>query len=146
MAWICQNCNTQINEFGFEVCWNCGCEKGQTKPPESKLQALTCLRCDSTMLELGSKEFHEGTRWGVIGNLEELFVDKQALDMFACKLCGKVEFFFPPKKTNSIICKFQLDGIGASRSKHEIRYYILICLCRIEINFLYFQLRLQLYL
>ena len=95
MTWKCQNCSTEIEESGFEVCWNCGSEKGQAKPPESSSQVLKCLRCNSVMLKLGSKEFHEGTRWGAIGNLGELFVVKQALDMFACQSCGKVEFFLP---------------------------------------------------
>ena len=97
MTWKCQNCSTEIEESGFEVCWNCGSEKGQSKPPESSSQVLKCLRCNSVMLKLGSKEFHEGTRWGAIGNLGELFVVKQALDMFACQSCGKVEFFLPDK-------------------------------------------------
>ncbi|USD36178.1 hypothetical protein [Ferrimonas sp. SCSIO 43195] len=95
MAWKCQNCSTEIDESSFEVCWNCGCERGQLKPAESKAQALKCLRCESAMLMLGSKEFHEGTRWGALGNFAELLVDKQALDMFACESCGKVEFFLP---------------------------------------------------
>jgi hypothetical protein len=47
------------------------------------------------MAKVGSKEFHEGSRWGVIGNLGELFVNKEALDMYACPSCGKVEFFLP---------------------------------------------------
>ncbi len=95
MTWKCQNCSTEIEEYGFEECWNCGCEKGQALPPESQKQVFKCLRCQSTMLKLGAKEFHEGARWGTLGNLGELFVDKQVLDMFACKSCGKVEFFLP---------------------------------------------------
>ncbi|ABZ75218.1 conserved hypothetical protein [Shewanella halifaxensis HAW-EB4] len=95
MAWKCQNCSTEIEETSFEVCWNCGCERGQEKLSESQSQVLECLRCESPMIKLGSKEFHEGTRWGALGNIGELFVDKQALDMYACESCGKVEFFLP---------------------------------------------------
>jgi len=95
VTWKCQNCDTQIEESGFEVCWNCGCERGQNQLPESKSKVLQCLRCESSMDKVGSKEFHEGTRWGALGNLGELLVDKQALDMFACRACGKVEFFLP---------------------------------------------------
>lgn len=98
MTWTCRNCRTEIDEVGFEVCWNCGCERGQASQPKAvvaKSAALRCLRCKTPMAKVGSKEFHEGSRWGVIGNLGELFVNKEALDMYACPSCGKVEFFLP---------------------------------------------------
>ncbi len=95
MVWKCQNCSTEIEEESFEVCWHCGCEKGQSKPVEPQQSQLKCLRCDVSMTLVGSKAFHEGTRWGVLGNIGELLVDKEALEMFVCKSCGKVEFFLP---------------------------------------------------
>lgn len=100
MSWKCKNCSTEIEETSFEVCWNCGCEKGKESLPELKSPSLQCLRCDSSMVKLGSKEFHEGSRWGALGNLGELLVSRQALDMFACKACGKVEFFITSEKEN----------------------------------------------
>lgn len=95
MTWTCQHCNTLIDDNDFEVCWNCSCEKGQAAPHSPSHQAIRCLRCDVTMKKLGSREFHQGSRFGVFGNLGELLVDKQALDMLACSNCGKVEFFLP---------------------------------------------------
>ncbi|WP_394200334.1 hypothetical protein [Shewanella waksmanii] len=95
MAWICQHCHTKIEENSFEVCWNCGCEQGQTAPIDAAPTKLNCLRCDIPLTQLGEKSFHEGARWGALGNLAELFVDKQPLDMYACNRCGKVEFFLP---------------------------------------------------
>lgn len=98
MTWTCQNCRTVIDEAGFEVCWHCGSARGQSlqgKAVEAKSAALRCLRCKTVMSRVGAKEFHEGSRWGVLGNLGELFVNKQALDMYACQSCGKVEFFLP---------------------------------------------------
>ncbi len=91
MAWNCQNCNTEIDDDAFEVCWNCSCEKGVVKPKTSN--QFDCLRCQTPLTFIGTKEFHEGMRWGILGNLAELFVNKENLDMFACKNCGKVEFF-----------------------------------------------------
>jgi hypothetical protein len=41
----------------------------------------------------GTKKFHEGTRWGVLGELGELFVNKEKFDVYFCPRCGKVEFF-----------------------------------------------------
>ncbi|WP_281555969.1 hypothetical protein [Thalassomonas sp. RHCl1] len=28
MTWICQNCNTDVEDDSFEVCWKCNCAKG----------------------------------------------------------------------------------------------------------------------
>ncbi|WP_105167835.1 hypothetical protein [Pseudoalteromonas sp. T1lg23B] len=94
MSWTCQNCNTIIDDDSFEVCWNCRCEKGKSAPDQD-LTNLTpdCIRCQTGLTFIGTKNFHEGTRWGVLGELGELFVSKENLDMYACKSCGKVEFF-----------------------------------------------------
>lgn len=55
--------------------------------------SIQCLRC-ATPLELaGTREFHEGTRWGFIGNWGELFVHKEVYDVYICPQCGQVEFF-----------------------------------------------------
>ncbi|OHU86670.1 MULTISPECIES: hypothetical protein [Pseudoalteromonas] len=94
MSWKCQNCNTTIDDDAFEVCWNCSCEKGKSKPSEELTKlAPDCIRCQASLTFIGTKNFHEGTRWGVLGELGELFVNKENLDMYACKSCGKVEFF-----------------------------------------------------
>ncbi len=55
--------------------------------------SINCLRCRHALLFLGTREFHEGTRWGVLGELAELFVHKERLELYACAECGHVEFF-----------------------------------------------------
>jgi hypothetical protein len=36
--------------------------------------AANCVRCGQALLFMGTRDFHEGTRWGVLGELAELFV------------------------------------------------------------------------
>ncbi len=94
MSWQCQNCNTIIDDDEFEICWSCNCEKGKSAPDhKSSNSSPDCIRCQASLTFIGTKNFHEGTRWGVLGELGELFVNKENLDMYACKTCGKVEFF-----------------------------------------------------
>jgi ribosomal protein L37E len=48
------------------------------------------------MAFVGTKSFHEGTRWGFLGDFFELFVNKESFLVYHCRSCGKVEFFVPP--------------------------------------------------
>ena len=59
---------------------------------------LQCPRCAVALDYVGTKKFHEGTRWGVLGELGELFVKKEHFDVYVCPRCGRVELF--------------VDGIG----------------------------------
>ncbi|PKF59155.1 hypothetical protein CW748_02910 [Alteromonadales bacterium alter-6D02] len=94
MSWTCQHCNTVIDDESFDICWNCSCVKGRDKPLASaSCGPPHCLRCQTNLTFIGTKNFHQGARWGILGDLGEAFVNKQELDMFACKSCGKVEFF-----------------------------------------------------
>ena len=54
---------------------------------------LLCTRCQENLEYVGSKKFHEGTNWGVLGELGELFVKRERFDVYMCPRCGKVEFF-----------------------------------------------------
>jgi len=49
---------------------------------------------------VGTKKFHEGTRgWAFfLGELGELFVNREHFDVYVCPTCGRVELF--------------VDGIG----------------------------------
>jgi hypothetical protein len=42
---------------------------------------------------LGPRSFHEGSRWGVLGDLTELLVNKEAFNLYVCPiyLTGNVE-------------------------------------------------------
>ena len=62
------------------------------------IDPIACARCDVALEFVGTRDFHEGTRWGALGELGELFVNKQRFDVFVCPRCGRVELF--------------IDGIG----------------------------------
>ncbi|MBT7067995.1 MAG: hypothetical protein HN919_16980 [Verrucomicrobia bacterium] len=65
-----------------------GAEPGASQEPD-----LDCLRCESKMVFSGQKRFHEGARLGVLGDLGELFVNREYFDLWVCPNCGHVEFF-----------------------------------------------------
>lgn len=65
---------------------------------------IVCPRCELHLEYVGTRDFHEGTRWGVLGELGELFVNKQRFDVFVCPRCGRVELF--------------IDGIGEELRPH----------------------------
>jgi hypothetical protein len=110
----------------FGVCWNCGTSKDGVEdpnfrkadddiPPEegskpvaaakkAEPDPITCPRCNRKLDYVGTKAFHEGSRWGVLGDLGELFVNKEKFDVYCCGRCGRVEFF--------------VDGIGEQYRPH----------------------------
>ena len=59
---------------------------------------MTCPRCDQCLAFVGTKSFHEGRRYGLLGDIGELFVNKERFDVYVCNRCGRVELF--------------VDGIG----------------------------------
>jgi hypothetical protein len=59
---------------------------------------MTCPRCETGLQFVGTKAFHEGRRMGFLGDLGELFVNKEKFDVYVCNRCGRVELF--------------VDGIG----------------------------------
>jgi len=65
---------------------------------------MQCPRCDRALSYVGTKAFHEGTRWGFLGELGELFVNKERFDVYVCSRCGRVELF--------------VDGIGEEFRPH----------------------------
>lgn len=105
----CKNCGETI-EPGYEVCWNCGTHLDGSPPAKDFVtdenlatpsqtaiteRDLSCLRCSTRMALLRRMRFHEGSRaWPfILGELGELFVDRETFDAYACPECGKVEFF-----------------------------------------------------
>ena len=68
---------------------------------EGQISELKCMRCfDSNMIFNGTERFHVGSNSApfILGNLGELFVNKQIFDQYYCPNCGKVEFFFRKKE------------------------------------------------
>ena len=64
---ICPKCHEEV-EDSFEICWNCN---------------------------YSFPDNNEGMNTGVLGNLFELFQNREAFDLYVCPKCGKVEFFVP---------------------------------------------------
>ena len=62
------------------------------------IDPMQCPRCGTSLDYVGTKKFHEGTRWGVFGELAELFQHREHFDVYVCARCGRVELF--------------VDGIG----------------------------------
>jgi hypothetical protein len=112
--WQCVKCG-ETHEDSFDACWNCGTSREGTEDPsfhkvedvdpEAEAGAgadvggqgdespLSCPRCDCPLDYVGTKAFHEGPRWGFLGDLAELFVNKERFDVYCCPRCGRVEFF-----------------------------------------------------
>jgi hypothetical protein len=63
---------------------------------------INYLRCNVEMLFSGEYRFHEGTRTGMMGNLFEIFVNREKFELYICPKCGKVEFFSPLQPSYSI--------------------------------------------
>jgi len=58
-----------------------------------KYASKNCAGCQSPLKFLGTKTFHEGANWGILGDLGEIFVGHTNLDMYVCPSCLRVEFF-----------------------------------------------------
>ena len=54
---------------------------------------MKCKRCDTPIVYVGESEFHEGTRWGALGDFGELAVNKEPFSLYFCRSCGEVSFF-----------------------------------------------------
>lgn len=65
---------------------------------------IFCAACKRDLEYVGTKRFHEGTNWGVLGELGELFVKRERFDVYMCPRCGRIELF--------------LDGVGEEFRPH----------------------------
>ncbi len=95
----CPNCDSEI-EDNFQLCWNCNYSLTEEKVIDIQeatkgSRQIDCLRCNIPLLFSGLYKFHEGTRTGVLGNIFELFVNREKFDLYLCPKCGKVEFYSP---------------------------------------------------
>jgi DNA-directed RNA polymerase subunit RPC12/RpoP len=97
---VCPDCAVK-NLPGRAYCLGCGKPLADLQPPEpvsaekpkAEAPEIHCLRCGTTLEPTGARHFHEGMSWGALGEIGELFVKKQSLDMHVCTHCGHVEFF-----------------------------------------------------
>jgi len=96
----CPNCNAEI-ENNFDICWNCCYSLTENrvidfdKELNTNKRSIECLRCKTKLLFSGVYRFHEGRRYGMLGSLFELFVNRKSFEIYACPRCGKAEFFIP---------------------------------------------------
>ena len=101
--WTCKKCREEL-EDSFTTCWSCGTLRSGIEDPRFRPEQasmldrgtrppMDCLRCKSKLDYVGTKAFHEGARWGILGDVAELFVKRKSFDLYVCADCGQVEFF-----------------------------------------------------
>lgn len=104
----CPNCKAVMPEE-HDICWNCNYDLigqkvlpkiGSPKAPgdydkDWTTKAINCLRCDVPLVFNGNFKFHEGTKWGILGDLGHLFTNRASFDVYVCPNCMKVEFYLP---------------------------------------------------
>ena len=82
------------------------------------MNTLNCARCNVALEFVGTRDFHEGTRWGALGDLGEPFVKKERFDVYVCPRCGGVELFVKKERFDVYVCprcggvELFVDGIG----------------------------------
>jgi hypothetical protein len=64
-----------------------------TEEPADAVPDPACLRCRVGLRYLGTKRFHEGTHWGLMGELGHLFENSESFDVYVCPRCGHVDLF-----------------------------------------------------
>ncbi len=97
-AVICPSCGKEYMSSQVN-CPGCGYNfeeyvPGKIEPPEGS-RKLNCLRCETKLVFMGNYKFHEGMRVGAIGDIFEMFTNRESYDLYSCPKCGKVEFFMP---------------------------------------------------
>lgn len=102
MAWSCGECRADVDDE-LDLCWQCGTGRDGSPPPgdwRSELSApvpvgersMNCLHCADSMAYAGRKRFHDSS-YLTEALLGEFFVNREALDLYVCRGCGKVELF-----------------------------------------------------
>ena len=89
----------------MEICWQCGAGRDGSPPPvdwrselagpeDASERRMRCIRCESELAFAGRKRFQDGSyaREVLLG---EFFLNREELDMYVCRGCGKVELFAP---------------------------------------------------
>ena len=54
---------------------------------------MDCLRCHSEMEHLGQESLQRGQYGFLTGHLSNLFSGALEVDIYACRHCGKLEFY-----------------------------------------------------
>lgn len=97
--WRCNACSTVVEDDTWEACWKCSTPRDSGEEQVKEIQEAIarfekCLRCESKLEFAGRRKFHEGAKMGFwLGDLGELFVNRESFDVYVCQNCGKVEFY-----------------------------------------------------
>ena len=100
--WTCSYCKETTDDDSWEVCWKCNTSRNVSAPEALELKNQIeqqrkkfqdCLRCGTRMQYGGVRKFHEGPRWGALGDITELFVNKESYVTYVCPNCGKIELY-----------------------------------------------------
>jgi hypothetical protein len=54
---------------------------------------IECLRCHIPLRFVGTREFPEGSHFGIFGDLVQVFENSESFDLYVCLRCGHVELF-----------------------------------------------------
>ena len=99
--WTCRVCEKEI-EAEQTFCYHCGADRSISSADAARMAdkrsepaPVECLRCAIPMKYAGERKFHEGSRgWGFwLGDVGELFTNREHYDTYVCTRCGKIEFF-----------------------------------------------------
>ncbi|HNV51696.1 MAG TPA: zinc-ribbon domain-containing protein [Tenuifilaceae bacterium] len=95
---VCPKCGTEVDS-SKKYCPECHFDLSELiSPSEEKptgTKNINCLRCNTPMEYSGLYKFHEGTRVGALGDIFELFTNRETFEIYHCPKCGKIEFFMP---------------------------------------------------
>ena len=95
---ICPKCNMEVKSYlhSCPYCHNDLRESISNDEIElNENKHVECMRCTTALDYHGNFRFNENTRSGSIGNLLEVFINKESIDIYSCPKCGKIEFYLP---------------------------------------------------
>lgn len=72
----------------------------------------TCLRCGGAMQSMGTMEFQRGSYGLLLGNLNHLVSGALEAEVYACKTCGKLEFYLPEEEKTDAIAQAACPRCG----------------------------------
>ena len=89
----CSKCG-ETHDDQFESCWKCAGEVMAPTPKQPAPNPIRCPRCITDLDFVGTKRFHEGTKWGLIGELGEIFVNRESFDIYVCPRWDVLSFLW----------------------------------------------------
>lgn len=72
------------------------------------MREIRCLRCNELMQFYKRDEIQLGTAGFLMGNIDNIVSGSVDTEMYACPICGKLEFFLA--KTEELIEKEKYEG------------------------------------